>query len=68
MEDYMSEDSAVQRLMQEVRDGLRNNIVNHYTCLTPKKQADGTQVLTVKDGRDRGVLEIVVRKAGTDND
>lgn len=56
---------AVQRLTQEVRDALRSNIVNHYTCLQPRLATDGSQTIIVKDGRDRGVLEIVVRRPAT---
>lgn len=56
---------AVQRLTQEVRDSLRNNLVSQYTCLQPRRETDGTQTITVKDGRDRGVLEIVVRRPAT---
>jgi hypothetical protein len=59
---------AVQRLMQEVRDGLRLNMVNQYTCLTPRRVKDGVQVVNVKDGRYKGLLEITVREVSPDHE
>jgi hypothetical protein len=65
LEETMSDKSnQVQQLANALRQYIRNDVAGPYTALTPQAAPDNTYIITVKDGRNRGMLRITVEEMG----
>jgi len=54
----------VERLATYIRDALRIDPVNHYTVMSPRRLADGSQSMRVKDDRSNRTYKLVIIEEG----